>query len=193
MISNRITITSTHAPARRPAHRARRRLAAVIGAGALALAACGSSDDDADSDTGAEEVDESAEASDTSDVETESGDENGEAGDDADDAGDAASSVDLAPVIECIEAADIVTAPTTFGDDFLAEQGIVAALGLGAMGNEFGGGSLYYFESAERAEEQAANFAAVAEDAVVQDGVVVVQYASAVQDEAAGIVLGCAT
>lgn len=182
MISNRITSTSTHGPAQRT----RRRLVAVIGAAALTLAACGSSDD-ADSDTSAEEVDESAEAS---DAETESGDESGDAGDDT---SAAESTVDLAPVTECIEAADIVTAPTTFGDDFLAEQGIVAALGLGAMGNEFGGGSLYYFESAERAEEQAANFAAVGEDAVVQEGVVVVQYASAVQDEAAEIVLGCAS
>lgn len=185
MITNLITSTSTHAPAQR----ARRRLVAAVGVAALTLAACGSSDDAA-SDAGAEEVDESTEAPDTAEAETESGAEGGDAGDDG---SAAASTVDLAPVTECIEAADIVTAPTTFGDDFLAEQGIVAALGLGAMGNEFGGGSLYYFESAERAEEQAANFAAVGEDAVVQEGVVVVQYASAVQDEAAEIVLGCAT
>lgn len=169
----------TRCSVRRPAHR----LIAAVGVGALVLAACGSSDD-ADSDAAESESVESAAPVDA-DADT------GDASEGSDDS--ATATVDLAPVIECIEAADIVTAPTTFNDDFLTEQGIVAALGLGAMGNEFGGGSLYYFESAERAEEQAANFSAATEEAVVQDGVVVVQYASAVQDEAAEIVIGCAT
>jgi hypothetical protein len=158
----------------------------LVGVAALALAACGS---DSSSDTpSADDVDEAVDQV-VSDPTDDAGSSESADGDTT----ETAQSVDLAPIVSCIEAADIVTAPTTFGDDFLAEQGIVAALGLGAMGIEFGGGSLYFFETVERAEEQAANFVAVGDDAVVRDGTVVVQYASAVQDEAAAIVLDCAT
>ncbi len=142
----------------------------------VAASACGGSDDATSS--AAEPASASLEAD--------------ESGDD-DPASVASNSIDLTAVSDCIAAADIVVAPTSYSDAYLAEQGIAATLDLGALGVEFGGGQLFVFESVERAEEMAASFAAVGDAAVRQDGATVVQYASAVQDEAADIVMACAS
>lgn len=145
----------------------------------LAMSACGGSDGD---DAPTASASESSSTSDTSD-----------AGDDAAEAAPAPS-LDLTPISDCIAAADIVVAPTAFSQNFMDEQGLAGVLDLGALGIEFGGGQVFFYETQEGADQKVATLeAGGTEDAVLQEGTVVVQYASAVQDEAAALVMGCAT
>lgn len=144
---------------------------------ALIVGACGSGSDDA-------EVAEEATSQESSTSSSE--------------AGEGASpqpqstAIDLTTVSACIAAADIVVAPTSYSAGYLSEQQIAATLDLGALGNEFGGGQLFVFETVARADEMYAILSDDTDAAVRQDGATLLEYRSAVQDEAADIVMACA-
>ena len=183
MTRTRPTVRPASASISATTGRSLRRLVGVVGVAAIAVTACGS-------DSSSDEPD----AADVEDaVEQVLEDPTGASDPDEGDAAAAAAEIDLTPVSECIAAADIVVAPTSYSQNFLDEQGILASLDLGAMGIEFGGGQLFYFDSVERADEQVVNFSAGSDEAIRQSETIVVRYASAVQDEAADAVLACAT
>lgn len=163
-----------------PPKRLRRSAAAVFMACVMiALAACGGSDDDGGSNIA------TASTNDTTSIES------SESADTAESAAPA-ETVDLTPISDCIAAADIVVAPTTLSDNFLAEQGLAGALDLGAMGIEFGGGRLYIYQDAAGAEQKLAEWADLDRDSVArQEGVALVDYQSAVADEAIDAILAC--
>lgn len=177
--SNDLGTTTTFAGRQRTARlraargTARRSIAGVVAVMALVGSACGGDSD------GAEPASNEADSVTTDSAATEAAD------------APAAPSIDLDAVSACIDAAGIVVAPSSYSEAFMEEQNIVAALALGAMGNEFGGGTLFYLDSESRAAEVVANLGQDGEELVQQNGVQVLQYNSAVQDEVAGVVFGC--
>lgn len=167
-----------------PAAGRRRSVAAVLLSAllVLALGACGG-DSDGDDSAATTSSDQSSSSA--------GSDDSGNSDDSGDSDESAAPALDLAPISDCIAAGDIVVAPTTFSEAFMSEQQLAGVLDLGALGIEFGGGQLFFYETVELADAKYAQLSDGTDAAVRQDGTAVLEYRSGVQEEAADIVMGC--